>query len=125
MIVQVPDDLANLMLEDGVASSSAHYRSSVPKLIADALNPTLVTITLLQGPLTVIQLRSYIETWLERRRREKRRVTRLQISGPGVDIAFDVDANVDASVLAQHVHRAMFGSPHASHDDGLDDLLSD
>jgi len=66
--LDVDESLAQILVEEGLGARSGGYRSSVMQLVANSLDATAVTISLWQGPLTVIQLRQLIGKWRERRK---------------------------------------------------------
>jgi len=121
--LDVDESLAQILVEEGLGARSGGYRSSVMQLVANSLDATAVTISLLQGPLTVIQLRQLIGKWRERRKANREGdLGKIIVKGPRGDLVAQVHPDTDLEALAKQLQRALF-PPTFHRSDDPEDLL--
>ena len=103
--LECPDDLAQFLIERGLARPGMTRRSVIPSITADDIAAVTTIITLLQGPLTVIQLRD----WLRRRGETRKGIGRLRASGPAGHFDVELTPDSDLDTMANQMIRILFG----------------
>jgi hypothetical protein len=106
--VEVPEDLASLLLEAGLATPATTTRSTLASIVDTGFTVALASITLAQGPLTVVQLRDVFVAWREARRVRRQRIGHLKIRGARGVIELDIDNESDLQTAVELAHRALF-----------------
>lgn len=66
--IKVSEDLAQILLDAGVAKLGRTKRSMLPEMLTEGASGVATVISLLQGPMTVSQIVQWLRTWRSKRR---------------------------------------------------------
>lgn len=83
--IRIAQGLADAFVAEGIGRPDYPRRSNALEILIHGAEATAVVISLLQGPITIAQIRSAIKRWGKTRPTEDA----LIIKGPGVDLRID------------------------------------
>jgi hypothetical protein len=94
--VTLPTDLAELLIEDGVATSRPPDMSALAGLVETTATVAATCISLAQGPMTAAQVIEYLRVWRWRRTEHEVALGRLVLRTKlGVSVDVDVFEETD------------------------------
>lgn len=94
----VPADLADILIDEGLARSTFERRSATITILAEGASIASTAISLLQGPSTVMQVARGIKRWTQQHRKTE----------PGSDeLTIASNKRVDARVINDETDIAM------------------
>ncbi len=109
--IEVPDELAKLLIADGLASVVDFRRSPTWKLLADFAGGAATTVSLLQAPETVSYLaescRTMADRWHKRKGKEAH-LLHLEAIGPRGQIRISLDATTSVGEIEHLLRQTIF-----------------
>ena len=118
----VPADMADILINEAHARTTFGRRSTTLKILAEAASVTSITISLLQGPATVMQVARAIKKWTHDHRKTNPRSDALTVETHGKEGGRTVDADTDIEVIIEILQIAMNTEGDPQPPEGIDGL---
>jgi hypothetical protein len=103
----VPADLADILIDEGLARPTFERRSSTIMILAESASIASTAISLLQGPSTVMQVARGIKRWTQQHRKTEPGSDELTIApNKHVDVRV-IDADTDIAIIVAILQKAV------------------
>lgn len=114
----VPADLADILIDEGLARQTIERRSSIILMLAEGAS---MAISLLQGPSTVMQVARGIRRWAEKHRENEPGSDELTIvSSQHIEIRVNADTSIERIAVIVQATMVAKDEPKPPEDfDGL------
>jgi len=115
---RVPQDLANVLVESGLAEVTlGHRAASIPEMIEQAAVVAATVVTLVQAPVTIQQLIACVRTWMGRRRERQQHLGTLEFHlQDGGQAVVHVNDMAEVERIARGL-QLLFSKPTANSDE--------
>ena|SRR5215831_221774 len=116
----MPTDMADILVTEGLAQPTLGRRSTTLQILAEAASIASVTISLLQGPGTVVQVAHGIKRWTREHRKSTPRSDKLTIETSKRGEAHIVDSDTDIVIIIEILQQAMISEDDLQRPEYLD-----
>jgi hypothetical protein len=103
----VPADLADILIDEGLAQSTFERRSTTIMILAEGASIASTAISLLQGPSTVMQVARGIKRWAEQHRKTAPGSDELTVVPSKRVEAGVINADTDITIIIEILKDAM------------------
>lgn len=117
----MPGDMAQILVDDGLAEPAFGRRSTALTFLTDAASITSVSITLLQGPATITQVAHAIKKWIDGRREDAANADEVTIRAKDGEASI-VNANTDVAVIIAILQAAVIVSDELQSTDDIEGM---
>ena len=118
----MPADMADLLVREGIARPTLGRRSTTLQIITEAASVASVTISLLQGPGTIVQVAHGIKRWAREHRKSTPRSDKLTIVPGERGEAHVVDNDTDIVIIIEILQHAIITEGDLQRPEDLDGL---
>jgi len=104
----VPADLADILIDEGLARSAFERRSTTVMILTEGASIASTAISLLQGPSTVMQVARGIKRWTQQHRKTAPGSDELTIvPGKRVGVRVIIDDDTDIAIIVEILQDAI------------------
>ena len=118
----MPADMADILINEGLGRPTFERRSTILTILADGASVASITISLLQGPATVMQVARGIKRWADEHRQSTPGSDRLTIVSSERGDARLVDADTDIAIIVEILQNTTIFKDDLQPPEGLDGL---